>query len=232
MSDHEELNAILEKAVRTREFLLADDRVKQVARFVAEHFTSNVEPLGYKAFLVAYDREACVTYKEALDGFLPPEMSAVVISANPEKDDERMRRHELSEEDEKLLTKAFVKRDGKAFSAGGRSYPAGTPKTLTVRQKLLTGFDAPILYCMSLDKPMRDHTLLQAVARVNRPYSEPGEEEKEKPSGLVVDFVGIFDKLEKALAFDDDEVASVIQNIDVLKERLAKLLTTRGKLYP
>jgi type I restriction enzyme R subunit len=66
---------------------------------------------------------------------------------------------------------------------------------------------------------------------VNRPYSEPGEEEKEKPSGLVVDFVGIFDKLEKALAFDDDEVASVIQNIDVLKERFAKLLATRGKMY-
>jgi type I restriction enzyme R subunit len=94
--------------------------VKQVARFVAEHFTSNVEPLGYKAFLVAYDREGCVVYKEALDAVLPPEMSAVVISANPEKDDERMRRYELSEEDEKLLRKAFVKRDDRGSEGSER----------------------------------------------------------------------------------------------------------------
>jgi type I restriction enzyme, R subunit len=231
ISDIEELNTILEKAVRTREFLIADDRVEQVARFVAEHFTTNVEPLGYKAFLVAYDREACVRYKEALDRHLPPEQSAVVISENPEKDNAKVKEHWLSEEDEKQLRKAFVKRDGKPFTAGGRAYPAGSPKILIVTQKLLTGFDAPILYCMYLDKPMRDHTLLQAIARVNRPYSEPGNEEKEKPAGLVVDFVGIFDKLEKALAFDDDEVASAIQNIDVLKERFAKLLSTRGRMY-
>lgn len=229
--DHEELNIILEKAVRTREFLMADDRVKQVASFVANHFTKNVEPLGYKAFFVAYDREACVRLKEALDAHLPPEQSAVIISQNPEKDDARVQQYWLNDEDEKALRKAFVKRGGKPFAAGGRSYPAGAPKILIVTQKLLTGFDAPILYCMYLDKPMRDHTLLQAIARVNRPYAESGEEGKEKPAGLVVDFVGIFDKLEKALAFDADEVASTIRNIDILKERFAKLLSTRGKMY-
>jgi len=53
---------------------------------------------------------------------------------------------------------------------------------------------------MYLDKPMRDHTLLQAIARVNRPYENEGEE-MVKPHGFVLDFVGIFDKLEKALAF-------------------------------
>lgn len=229
ISDIDELNEILEKAVQTREFLKADNRVAEVAKFVAEHFTGNVEPLGYKAFLVGVDREACVLYKEALDKVLPPDYSAVVISPNPEKDDRRVQGFWLSEDDEKQLRRAFVKAQGKPFTIGKTTYPAGMPKILIVTQKLLTGFDAPILYCMYLDKPMRDHTLLQAIARVNRPYSEPGEEEKAKPSGLVVDFVGIFDKLEKALAFDPDEVASVVKNTDVLKERFSKLLEAAQK---
>lgn len=229
ISDIDELNEILEKAVQTREFLKADNRVAEVAKFVAEHFVGNVEPLGYKAFLVGVDREACVLYKEALDKAFqalgkPPEYSAVVISANPEKDDQSVQQYWLPEDDEKQLRRAFAKPEGKAFAAGGRAYPAGLPKILIVTQKLLTGFDAPILYCMYLDKPMRDHTLLQAIARVNRPYSDAGDGEKAKPAGLVVDFVGIFDKLQKALAFDPDEVASVVTNIDVLKERFGGLL--------
>ena len=73
---------------------------------------------------------------------------------------------------------------------------------------------------MYLDKPMRDHVLLQAIARVNRPYED--EDGLVKPAGFVLDFVGIFENLEKALAFDSDEVASVIRNIDVLKENFAK----------
>jgi type I restriction enzyme R subunit len=79
---------------------------------------------------------------------------------------------------------------------------------------------------MYLDKPMRDHTLLQAIARVNRPYQDEGG--VNKPAGFVLDFVGIFEKLEKALAFDSDTVASVIQNLDVLKERFATLMTVEA----
>lgn len=69
---------------------------------------------------------------------------------------------------------------------------------------------------MYLDKPMRDHTLLQAIARVNRPY-ENEREEMVKPHGFVLDFVGIFDKLEKALAFDSDEVNAVVKDLKLLK---------------
>jgi type I restriction enzyme R subunit len=82
---------------------------------------------------------------------------------------------------------------------------------------------------MYLDKPMRDHTLLQAIARVNRPYETEGE--IKKPSGFVLDFVGIFDKLEKALAFDSDVVAGVIENIDVLKDRFKAVMETEAPLY-
>ena len=95
--------------------------------------------------------------------------------------------------------------------------------------KLLTGYDAPILYCMYLDKPMKDHTLLQAIARVNRPYED--NEGLKKPSGFVLDFVGIFEKLEKALAFDSDVVGSVIQNIGVLKEAFISIITNNAKEY-
>jgi type I restriction enzyme R subunit len=71
---------------------------------------------------------------------------------------------------------------------------------------------------MYLDKPMRDHTLLQAIARVNRPY-ENEEKNMKKPHGFVLDFIGIFDKLEKALAFDTKEVSAVIKSIDLLKKQ-------------
>src|SRR5437867_2699016 len=82
------------------------------------------------------------------------------------------------------------------------------PQILIVTDKLLTGYDAPILYCMYLDKPMRDHVLLQAIARVNRPYEETNADGgvREKPCGLVVDFVGILGKLKTALRFDSKEV--------------------------
>lgn len=215
ISDIEELNKILDRALQLKAFLKADDRVQKVARFVAEHFKKNVEPMGYKAFLVGVDREACALYKKALDQYLPSDYSTVVYSA-VHNDTELLAQYHLNEGEEKSVRQAFRKKDK-------------LPKILIVTEKLLTGFDAPILYCMYLDKPMRDHALLQAIARVNRPYEEEGG--IKKPAGFVVDFVGIFERLEKALAFDSDVVASVIQNIDVLKERFKTLMTGEGAVY-
>jgi type I restriction enzyme, R subunit len=99
-----------------------------------------------------------------------------------------------------------------------------------VTEKLLTGFDAPILYAMYLDKPMRDHTLLQAIARVNRPY-ENEKEEMVKPHGFVLDFVGIFDKLEKALAFDSDEVNAIIKDLALLKQLFKAKMESKAPAY-
>lgn len=215
VSDIEELNKILDQAVNLKTFLKASDRVDKVARFVADHFRNNVEPLGYKAFLVAVDREACALYKKALDQHLPSDYSAVVYTS-AHNDSELLAEYRLSEDDEKKIRKAFLKRDA-------------APKILIVTEKLLTGFDAPILYCMYLDKPMRDHTLLQAIARVNRPYEEEGG--IKKPAGFVLDFVGIFEKLEKALAFDSEVVSGVIQNLDVLKQHFAALMREHAPVY-
>ncbi len=213
VSDIEELNAILQKAVNLRAFLKVPSRIEKVAAFVANHFRENVEPLGYKAFLVAVDREACALYKRALDEHLPAEYSAVVYTSNY-NDSKLLQEFALDEQAEKRVRKAFIKRET-------------LPKILIVTEKLLTGFDAPVLYCMYLDKPMRDHTLLQAIARVNRPYEDGGG--IAKPCGFVLDFVGIFDNLEKALSFDSDTVSSVIENLDVLRERFAVLMTTTAQ---
>ena len=215
ISDLEELNAILDRAVQLKEMMKAPDRIDGIAKYVAKHFQDTVEPMGFKAFLVAVDREACALYKQALDTYLPSEYSEVVYSEN-NQDAEFMKAYHRSSEEEKDIRKKFINKNEQ-------------PKILIVTQKLLTGFDAPILYCMYLDKPMRDHVLLQAIARVNRPYED--EDGLVKPAGFVLDFVGIFENLEKALAFDSDEVESVIQNLDVLKEAFMNLILEDAQQY-
>jgi len=96
--------------------------------------------------------------------------------------------------------------------------PGDPLKFLIVTSKLLTGFDAPILQAMYLDKPLRDHTLLQAICRVNRTYSE------QKTHGLIVDYLGIFDDVAKALEFDDKSITSVVSNIHELLDRLPEAM--------
>ncbi len=208
VADVDELNRVLDRAVTLKNMLKNRERVDKIARYVAEHFRAYVEPMGYKAFLVAVDREACGLYKEALDRYLPGEMSQVVISRG-HNDPPELRRYHLGDDEEAAVRKAFRK-------------PDEQPKILIVTEKLLTGYDAPVLYCMYLDKPMRDHVLLQAIARVNRPYED--ESGRRKTSGLIVDFVGIFDNLERALAFDSRDVEGVVEGLDVLKERFAALM--------
>ncbi|NQU03982.1 MAG: HsdR family type I site-specific deoxyribonuclease, partial [Syntrophaceae bacterium] len=218
VSDVDELNKILDRAVKLKTFLKSADRVEKVAAFIARHFRENVEPLGYKAFVVGVDREACALYKEALDKFLPPEyLTAIYTTA--QNDSEKyplVHKYQQTAEEEKKARKLFPK-------------PSALPKIFIVTDKLLTGFDAPVLYCMHLDKPMRDHVLLQAIARVNRPYEEEGD--IKKPCGLVIDFVGIFEKLEKALAFDSDVVSGVINNLDVLLARFIELMKGQARPY-
>ena len=203
VTDVDELNSVLDRAVGLRTFLTADDRIEKVAAFVADHFRENVAPLGYKAFLVGVNREACAKYKRALDKLLPPEWTEPVYSENTSDVIERPLVAELQlspqrEADTRLM---FKKADEE-------------PKILIVTDKLLTGFDAPLLYCIYLDKPMRDHVLLQAIARVNRPCVD-GEGVR-KPIGLVIDFVGVLRELRKALQFDSSDVSGVIEDLDLL----------------
>ncbi|MEJ5299357.1 MAG: HsdR family type I site-specific deoxyribonuclease [Thermodesulforhabdaceae bacterium] len=215
VSDVEDINRVLERAVTLKNMLKSSERMERIAAFVAKHFKEKIEPMGYKGFLVAVDREACCRYKILLDQHLPADYSRVVISAGAE-DPPELRAFHLSEDEERRIREGFRKADQ-------------LPKILIVTEKLLTGFDAPILYCMYLDKPMRDHVLLQAIARVNRPYED--ENGRRKPGGFVLDFVGIFDNLEKALAFDSKEIEGVVEGLDILKERFERLINQGRQSY-
>ena len=215
ISDIGTLNEILKKSVTLRTFLKSSDRIDNVAQWIAKHFKENVQPLGYKAFVVAVDREACALYKKALDKYLPTKISQVVYTKGL-NDSELLKRHQLEKSDEVTVRKNFVKADH-------------NPQILIVTDKLLTGYDAPILYCMYLDKPMRDHVLLQAIARVNRPYED--KEGRQKPCGLIVDFIGVFKSLQKALSFDPDEVNAVIEDLDCLMQKFKSMMETDMKLY-
>lgn len=215
VTDIDELNRVLERAVGLRTFLTADDRIAKVAAFIAQHFKENVEPLGLKAFAVGVNREACAKYKRALDTQLPPEWSEVVYTENSADVVERplVAQLQLSPDREADVRALFKK-------------PAENPKILIVTDKLLTGYDAPVLYCMYLDKPMRDHVLLQAIARVNRPYVDANGIQKKV--GLVVDFVGVLRELKKALKFDSEDVSGVIEDLDLLlKDLLVRLERAR-----
>ena len=135
--------------------------------------------------VVTFDRECCDLYKKAIDEITEdPEMSAVVMSVNSGED--AIRRLSLDRDAEEKLLDRF--RD-----------PTDPLKLLIVTSKLLTGFDAPILQAQYLDKPMKDHNLLQCICRTNRV-------DHGKSHGLIVDYIGIFDDVAKALAFDEKAV--------------------------
>jgi type I restriction enzyme R subunit len=199
----EELNRILDKADKLKAVLKAPDRVDAIAAHIARHYRENVEPLGFKAFVVAVDREACALYKEALDRYLPADYSRVVYTAD-HKDTGLLRQYHLDDAEEKRVRKVF-------------RAPGELPKVLIVTEKLLTGYDAPVLYVMYLDKPLKDHTLLQAIARVNRPFPD-------KKSGLIVDYIGVFENLQRALAFDTATISKGLIDLEKLKERFSDLL--------
>src|SRR5207248_629139 len=142
----------------------ASERVRRICEDIATHYTTNVEPNGFKAQVVVFDRQACLLYKEALDELLGPDASAVVMSADKKGTEgwadlyARWKSHvERSKDEEEILLDRY--RD-----------PGDPLKVLIVTSKLLTGFDAPILQTMYLDRPIRDHNLLQAICRTNRTY--------------------------------------------------------------
>ena len=215
VSDIETLNNILKQSATLRTFLKSSERVDNIAKYIAGHFKNNVQPLGYKAFLVAVDREASALYKKALDKYLPPEISKVVYTKGL-NDSRLLKQHHIDKSTESTIRKDFTK-------------PSHDPQILIVTDKLLTGYDAPILYCMYLDKPMRDHVLLQAIARVNRPYED--HTGSTKPCGLIVDFIGIFESMKKALAFDSDEVNAVIEDLNELMLKFQSMMKNDMKIY-
>ncbi|MEM3382304.1 MAG: HsdR family type I site-specific deoxyribonuclease [Candidatus Bathyarchaeia archaeon] len=195
-------------------FLKNPSRIEKIAKDVAEHFRSEVEG-RYKAMVVAVNREACVLYKRALDNLLPKEWSEVVMTYN-RNDPEPIR---LYQEE---LKQRFPGKDYEEITDEiiGRFKEEENPKILIVTDMLLTGFDAPILQTMYLDKPLKEHRLLQAIARTNRPYNDM------KEVGMVLDYVGIFREVEKAFAiYSSEEINGAIRNLMDLKRVFERLVS-------
>ena len=188
------------------------ERVRAVVEHIVEHYRTKVEPNGFKAQVVVFDRECCVLYKKVMDELAGPEASAIVMSG-AHNDRPEWKEHLRDKDAEEKLLDRF--RD-----------PADPLKFLIVTSKLLTGFDAPIVQVMYLDKPMKDHNLLQAICRVNRTYGQT------KTHGLIVDYIGIFDDVAKALDFDEKAMQQVVSNIEELRKALPEKILTCLSFFP
>lgn len=200
----EALTRLLQRADKLMAVLKAPQRIEAIASHVAQHYQESVLPSGFKALVVTPDREACQLYHDALIQYLPESWVTPVYSQNPKQDSAAMKAHYLDDDAEKAVRKAF--RD-----------PQKDPKILIVTQKLLTGYDAPVAFAMYLDKPLKDHTLLQAIARVNRPYPT-------KDRGLIVDYIGIFKDMQRALSGNTQGVDKGLIDLEMLKPHFANLM--------
>ena len=196
--------AELSARVNMKAIMYNPARIRKVCEHIAKHFREKIEPNGYKGQVVCYDRECCLMYKQVLDELLGPEATTIVMDTNNDKED-RYKAYRRDRDAEAKLLDYF--RD-----------PNSPLKLVIVTAKLLTGFDAPILQAMYLDKPMKDHTLLQAICRTNRTYDTG------KSHGLIVDYIGIFDNVARALDFDENSMKRIITNIDEIKKQLPALL--------
>lgn len=196
----EEADALNKKSAKMSSFLKSPERVKKIVKDIGIHFQEKVEPHGFKAMIVTPDRYACVQYKEELDQYFPTEASRVVISTTANDEFDFKQRWTVDKSEQEKITDEF-------------NDPTSELKFLIVTAKLLTGFDAPILQTMYLDKSLKDHTLLQAICRTNRLFPN-------KNFGRIVDYFGGFDDTAKALEFDEKSVQQIISNLSELREKL------------
>lgn len=207
----EDKDDLARRAAKMAVLIKAPARVQAICQHIVNHYQDKVEPNGFKAQVVTFDRECCVLYKKAMDELVGPEASAIVMHTQGGKSD-TFAEWKLSKDEEEKLLDRF--RD-----------PEDPLKFLIVTSKLLTGFDAPILQVMYLDKPMKDHNLLQAICRTNRIYTG-------KTHGLIVDYLGIFDDVATALDFDEKAVQKVITNLDDLKKELPGVVAKCLAFFP
>lgn len=199
-----EERAELSQRVNMKAIMYNPARINRICEHIVKHFREKIEPNGYKGQVVCYDRECCLQYKKTLDDLIGPYATTIVMDTNNDKED-RYKDFRRDRDAEGKLLDSF--RD-----------PSSPLKLVIVTSKLLTGFDAPILQVMYLDKPMKDHTLLQAICRTNRTFDEG------KTHGLIVDYVGIFDDVAKALDFDESSMKKIITNIEEIKKQLPVLM--------
>jgi type I restriction enzyme R subunit len=214
------------------------ERIRLIAYDIWEHFKQVCQPDGFKAQIVVVDREAVILYRAALSGVIAADlakggMEAEAAAAQADamiacvfsKSQEDNKPSEIAEVQALRdgLEAFYLDTDGekeakKRFKAYGQE-----PSFLIVCDKLLTGFDAPIEHVMYLDKPLKEHNLLQAIARTNRTCSIklPNGGEIAKPNGRIVDYIGVTNHLDAALkSYRADDVENALRDIAVLRNDL------------
>ena len=172
--------AALEKLVGSQ------PRVEQIAKDLVAHFENRISTMPGKAMIVSMSRAICVDMYDAIVALKPewhdsdPAKGAIkIVMTGSASDKEKLQPHIYNKETKKLFEKRFKDVDDPL-------------QLVIVRDMWLTGFDAPNCHTMYIDKPMKGHNLMQAIARVNRVF-------KDKPGGLVVDYIGIANELKQAL---------------------------------
>lgn len=188
----------VERAVRE-----APARIRWVCIDLLKHYREHIQPDGFKAMIVTGSRHAAALYKQTLDELDAPP-SEVIISGD--HNDEVY----LAKYTDKVAQKKAIDDFPKPLSENPTAF-------LIVKDMLLTGFDAPLAQVMYIDRKLQDHTLMQAIARVNRTY-------KGKTCGFVVDYYGLSQHLTDALdMFTSEDVDGTIQS---LKDEIPKLKAT------
>lgn len=200
------------KRVKIEAIMKDTDRIAEVCKHIARHYKEHIQPNGFKGQVVCYDRECCLLYKKELDKYFDEDETTVVINTNDDKAGKYKQFARDRDQEGRLLDE---------FRDAGNKL-----KLVIVTSKLLTGFDAPILQVMYLDKPMKDHTLLQAICRTNRTYGMG------KTFGLIVDYIGIFDNIGKALEFDEKNVEKIITNLESVKSEFPRLMNKCLAYFP
>ena len=176
----------------------AERRIEMIALDISEHFKAKIRPNGFKAQVVAPSRRAALRYAKYLNSF--GLRAYPVITTTPGDGPEFNAARDINEEQ---VTSAFVD-------------PEGEPEALVVVDKLLTGFDAPVEQALYLDRPLKEHGLLQAIARVNRRFSHEWDGVfTEKSEGIVVDYHGVSRDLDKALStFERSDVQDAMRQLE------------------
>lgn len=188
--DETEQYIIATQASRIGTVMKNPKRIQAVVKDILDHYRQKIAPLGLKAQIVVYNRDLCVDYYQVLSKLLDPDEQGAVIMTCAKDDPIEWAEFDLGKEKEALLKERFK--------------DVNDPlKFLIVTAKLLTGFDAPIEGVMYLDKPIKAHSLFQAVSRTNRRWTNPNTGQ-EKLFGLVVDYIGIGQELAKAVAVKNE----------------------------
>lgn len=192
------------KYAKLERLILNPERIQKIANDIVEHFNKRTQELEGKGMIVVLSRKVAVELYNAIKKIPNAPSIEVIISGNKQRDPVEFHPHIRNKTEMEEVLNNFKN-------------PEKDPKMVIVVDMLLTGFDVPCLHTMYFDKPMKNHNLIQAIARVNRVF-------KDKPSGLIVDYIGIADDLRKSLSqYTIESIKSVLTDINevinILREK-------------